>query len=390
MALDGNRLFLGGFFRGPRRRVAPAGPARHEVPGGAQRRDGQARRRPDLRPQRRPRRHRRGDGRVADGKRLYVGGRFSHIGGGVGPAGRRPRPADRPARPQFDPPVPDEDVRSMALSGGRLFIGGEFLARSARRRSPAWPRSTPTTAASSPAGTRRRTTAAALKKSATKRERSQGAVYAIAVTDGGKTLMVGGTFMHLGHTVSEDPKGNRFSGLIAAQHLRRPPVVVEAPQQPAGVRDGDLTQRRHRLHRRRGERRLDRGVPPGDRAAGVDRAGRRRRPRHHRHRQAGLRRRPLRRRGAQPQRRMPQAHPDQLREERDPPPPPGRLRHERASPMPKWTAQADTAEGPTCLLAGPKGLYVGRQLPEHPARSRSSTAARGSPIPGFAMFPPPV
>jgi hypothetical protein len=53
---------------------------------------------------------------------------------------------------------------------------------------------------------------------------------------------------------------------------------------------------------------------------------------------------------------------------------------------PKWTAQADTPEGPTFLLAGPKGLYVGGNFTNILEKSKLD-GGKGIPHPGFAMFP---
>ena len=53
---------------------------------------------------------------------------------------------------------------------------------------------------------------------------------------------------------------------------------------------------------------------------------------------------------------------------------------------PDWTAQADTAEGPSVLLAGPHFLYVGGNFQNILERS-ALDGGRGIPHPGFAMFP---
>jgi hypothetical protein len=53
---------------------------------------------------------------------------------------------------------------------------------------------------------------------------------------------------------------------------------------------------------------------------------------------------------------------------------------------PKWTAQADTAEGPTTLLAGPKALYVGGNFTNILEKSKLD-GGKGIPHPGFALFP---
>ncbi|HEX6380535.1 MAG TPA: hypothetical protein VF180_04770, partial [Acidimicrobiia bacterium] len=58
----------------------------------------------------------------------------------------------------------------------------------------------------------------------------------------------------------------------------------------------------------------------------------------------------------------------------------------RGKSDPKWTAQADTAEGPTVMLAGPKALYVGGTFKNILPKSRLN-GGKGIPHPGFAMFP---
>jgi hypothetical protein len=51
-----------------------------------------------------------------------------------------------------------------------------------------------------------------------------------------------------------------------------------------------------------------------------------------------------------------------------------------------WTAQADTPEGPTYLLAGPKALYVGGNFTNLLDKSKLD-GGKGIPHPGFGMFP---
>ena len=53
---------------------------------------------------------------------------------------------------------------------------------------------------------------------------------------------------------------------------------------------------------------------------------------------------------------------------------------------PKWTAQADTSEGPTTLLAGPDALYVGGNFQNILEKSRLD-GGHGVNHPGFALFP---
>ena len=52
-----------------------------------------------------------------------------------------------------------------------------------------------------------------------------------------------------------------------------------------------------------------------------------------------------------------------------------------------WTAQADTAEGPTVMLTGPDGLYVGGNF-FHTLDKHFTIGGVKTWHPGFALFPP--
>ena len=385
MALAGNRLFLGGFFRGlvdgARQRVQPATPFLAELDASTGKAAGDQTFARNAAP----------DGTVEsmvaspDGRRLYVGGRFSRIGGG--PA-RRIAALDLRTGlldPTFRPPVPDEDVRSLALSGGRLFLGGEF--RKVGSTAFAGVAAIDADDGSLVPGwvPPKNYGGSALKKAATPTERSQGVVYAIAVTDSGKSLMVGGTFMHLGHTQGEDPKGNRFSGLIAIntsdgrlaswKPLNNRPVhgIAVSPDgdtvytaeggsggwigafRPGRVPpvwigrvDGDVL-----------------GITATDKRVYVGGHFDAEEPNHN----------------AECLKHIPTNCVKTGT----------RHRHLVAFDMngrsdPKWTAQADTPEGPTFLLAGPKALYVSGNFTNILEKSKLD-GAKGIPHPGFAMFP---
>jgi hypothetical protein len=385
MALVGNRLFLGGFFHGlvdgARKDVTPATPFLAELGAGPGRPAGDQSFARNAAP----------NGTVesmvasSDGKRLYVGGRFSRIGGG---AASRIAALDLRTGlldPTFRPPAPNEDVLTLALSGGRLFIGGEFLkvgstafagvaALDAGDGSliPGWVAP-------------RNYGGSAVKQSATKTESTQGAVRSIAVTGGGKTLMVGGTFMHLGHTVAEDPKGNRYSSLIALntsngslsswKPLNNRPVyrMTTSPDgntvytaeggsggwigafRPGTVAplwvgrvDGDVL-----------------GIAATDKRVYV---------------------------GGHFDAEEPNPNAECLKHIPTNCVKTGtHHRHLVAFNMSGkadagWTPQADTAEGPTYLLAGPKGLYVGGNFTNILPKSKLD-GGKGIPHPGFAMFP---
>ena len=382
MALSGDRLFLGGFFSGlvdgSRQRIQPATAFLAEVnasngkPAGNQTFARNASPNGTV------------EAMLVSGGRLYVGGRFSRIGGGdarrIAALDLQTGLLDR----SFHPPAPDEDVLSLALSGGRLFIGGEFLAVGGTKFAgvaalnaddgslvPGW--KAPTNYGGS-----------AVKQSATRTESTQGVVRAIAVS--GNNLLVGGTFMHLGHSYSEDPKGNRFSGLIALntsngslsswKPLNNRPVyrMANAPNSDIvytveggsggwigafrpgttnpiwiGRVDGDVLGITATDKRVYVGGHFDAEVPNHDAEClkhiptNCIKTGT-----HHRHLVAF---------------------------------------DMRGKSDPKWTAQADTAEGPTCLLAGPKGLYLGGNFKNILPKSKLD-GGRGIPHPGFAMFAP--
>ena len=386
LAVTGNRLFLGGFFSAlvdaSHNRISPATPFMAEVDATTGR----------LSADQTFIRNARPDGTVEamlvspDGKRLYVGGRFSNIGGGAAKRIAALNLQTGKLDPTFRPPVPSEDVLALALSGGRLFIGGEFLKVGSKAFAgvaalnaadgslvPGW--DAPTNYGGS-----------AVAQSATYTESTQGVVRDIAVIGGGRTLMVGGTFMHLGHTRTEDPKGDRYSGLIAIntsdghmsswKPLNNRPVYRMAaspdgskvysveggsggwigafrpgtvPPVWIGRVDGDVlavaaTDKRVYVggHFDAEEPNPDaeclKHIPTNCIKTGT----------HHRHLVAF---------------------------------------DMSGKADPKWTAQADTAEGPTTLLAGPKALYVGGNFTNILEKSKLD-GGKGIPHPGFALFPP--
>jgi hypothetical protein len=214
MALDGNRLFLGGFFHGlvdgSRSPVSPKTAFLAVLDASNGRQSDQA-----FALNAAPNGTVESFAVSPERNRLYVGGRFSRIGGGS--ANRLAALDLRTGKldPTFKAPALDGDVRSIALSGGRLFIGGQFLRVGSTKFAgvaaldagdgslvPGW---TPPT----------NNGGSFIKKAGTATERSQGIVYTIAVAAGGRLLIVGGTFQHLGSTRAEDPKAQRYGGLIA-------------------------------------------------------------------------------------------------------------------------------------------------------------------------------
>lgn len=318
--------------------------------------------------------------------RVYVGGRFTRIGGG---AATRVAALDLQTGlldPTFKAPAPDAGVRTIALSGGRLFIAGEFLAVGSTKFPsvaaldagdgslvPGW--DPPTNYGGS-----------FIKKAATATESRQGVVDTIAVADGGRMLLVGGTFEHFGWPRSADPKAERYGGLIALNTSDgrlsswhpdndRPTLriamspdgktayVVEggsggwigafnpgASEDPLwiGRVDGDVLAVTATDQRVYVGGHFDAEVPnPNDPCLKKIPTNCVKSGTHHRHLVAF-----------------------DLNGKSDP----------------KWTAQADTPEGPTVMLAGPKALYVGGTFKNILPKSKLD-GGKGIPHPGFAMFP---
>lgn len=318
--------------------------------------------------------------------RLYVGGRFSRIGGGA---------ADRVAAldlqtgkldPTFKAPALDGDVRSIALSGGRLFIGGYFLkvgatkfpgvaALDAGNGSLVSGWSPPTNYGGS-----------FIEKAGTKVEATQGAVHAVAVADGGNMLLVGGTFEHFGWTQKQDPKANRYGGLIALNtsdgklsswHPDNDRPVFAMAMSPSGgtmytaaggsggwVQAFDPGGKEDQLWTGRVDGDVL-GVTATDKRVYV---------------------------GGHFDAEVPNLNDDCLKHIPTHCVKTGtRHRHLVAFDLngksdSKWTAQADTPEGPTVLLAGPKALYVGGDFTNTLDKSKLD-GGKGIPHPGFALFP---
>jgi len=384
MALDGNRLFLGGFFHGL------VDGSRQPVPGTAFLAvlDATTGRLPA---DQTFARNAAPDGTVESmvvspaENRLYVGGRFSHIGGGA---------ADRVAAldlqtgrldPTFHSPGFDDDVRSIALAGGRLFVGGQFLRAGATK----FPGVTALNAATGSvvAGWTPPTNygGSYIHIAPTHTESTQGVVYAIAVV--GNLLMVGGDFQHFGWTAAQDKNGLRYGGLIALNtsdgklaswHPWNQRPVIGMAASPDGTKlytaeggsggwvgaftpggtenqiwfgrvDGDVMSVTATGGRVYAGGHFDAEVPNhNDPCLKTIPTHCTKTGSHHRHLVA--------------------------------------FNSSTGKADPGWTAQADTPEGPTYLLAGPKALYVGGNFTNILDRSKLD-GGTGIPHPGFAMFP---
>jgi hypothetical protein len=386
LALHGNRLVLGGVFHGlvdgDRKSITPKTPFLAEVNASTGK----------VASDQTFARNAAPNGTVEaivvspERKRVYVAGRFSRIGGGaasrVAALDIKTGLLDR----SFRPPAPDAGVRTMVLGGGRIFIGGEFL----KVGSMKFPSVAALNADDGSLVSGWKPPAnyggSFIEKAATETESRQGVVDTLAVAGGGRILMVGGTFEHFGRPRSVDPKANRYGGLIAlntsdgrlsswAPYNSRPAIriamspdgntayVVEGGSggwigafKPGGTEkpvwigrvDGDVLAVTATDKRVYVGGHFDAEVPNHNDPCLQKipticiKSGT-----HHRHLVAF-----------------------DLRGKSDP----------------KWTAQADTAEGPTVMLAGPKALYVGGTFKNILPKSRLD-GGKGIPHPGFAMFP---
>ena len=386
LALHGDRLFLGGVFGGlvdgNRKSVTPKTPFLAELDASTGKPASNQTFARNAAP----------NGTVeaivvaADRNRVYVAGRFSRIGGG---AASRVAALDLNTGlldKSFNPPAPDAGVRTIALSGGRLFIAGEFLKVGSTKF--------PSVAAlnadngSLVAGWNPPANygGSFIRKAATRMESTQGVVDTIAVADNGRILMVGGTFEHFGRPRSVDPKADRYGGLIALNtsdgrlnswHPDNDRPAIRIAMSPDGNTayvveggsggwigaftpggsvkpkwigrvDGDVLAVTATDKRVYVGGHFDAEVPN--------------------HNDPCLKKIPTIciKSGT-------------------------RHRHLVAFNLqgksdPSWTAQADTAEGPTVMLAGPKALYVGGTFKNILPKSRLN-GGKGIPHPGFAMFP---
>ncbi len=143
-----------------------------------------------------------------DGKRLYAGGRFTRIGGA--PAGRLALldVATATQVPTFKPPRVDSGVRAMALSGDTLYFGGSFrqLDVGTDGQPVVIPQTAQVAAVDAATGSLRtgwplaeNTGGRFVGHTGTPTEDGvPGVVYDMAVSGDGKTVYVGGDFLHFG------------------------------------------------------------------------------------------------------------------------------------------------------------------------------------------------
>jgi hypothetical protein len=155
--------------------------------------------------------------------RLYVAGKFSHIGGQTMPRLAALKLDTGAVDPTFNPPAPNAYITALALSGGRLYLGGAF----SNLTTATGPVNRPGVAAVD-------ATSGALVSSFSPPQNyggvfethtgqpvedsngsyTPGVVQGLAVPGDGKSILVGGSFLHLGTAPADDPNHQR-GGLVS-------------------------------------------------------------------------------------------------------------------------------------------------------------------------------
>jgi hypothetical protein len=159
-----------------------------------------------------------------DGHRLYVGGTFNHIGGHAAQKLAALNLDTGAWDSTFNPPTPNAYVRALALSNGRLYIGGAFqtlTSGSPVNRSEVAELDAQTGALVDTFNPPQNYGGVFSGHGGTPTEDPPGTVTptpgnvrALQVMADGKTLMVGGDFLHFGTTRALDPT-HQHGGLIA-------------------------------------------------------------------------------------------------------------------------------------------------------------------------------
>jgi hypothetical protein len=160
-----------------------------------------------------------------DQHRLYVAGKFSQIGG-VNVHRIAALNLDTGAYdPSFKPPEPNAYINTLALAGGRLYLGGAF----ANLLTPTGAVERPGLAAVDAAsgaldtgfvpprnygGVYETHTGKPVEDPADGSAHNPGVVSALAVPKGGKSILVGGNFLHFGTSPADDPDQER-GGLVS-------------------------------------------------------------------------------------------------------------------------------------------------------------------------------
>jgi hypothetical protein len=157
-----------------------------------------------------------------DGRRLYVGGSFGRIGGAAVRRLAALDPDTGKIDPTFRPPAPNAYVRTMALAGTTLYVGGAFTSLGSGTTAVKRPGLAALDAGGGLSATfvPPQNYGGVFQTHIGKPVEDQpgtyhpGVVGALAVTGDGSTVMVGGNFLHFGTPPSADPN-HEHGGLIA-------------------------------------------------------------------------------------------------------------------------------------------------------------------------------
>jgi hypothetical protein len=151
--------------------------------------------------------------------RLYVGGIFSHMGSQTISSLAAIDLETGLLDPTFKPPTPDAYVKSLALAGDRLYVGGNFLnvqtptALVPRPQLMALDAATGALITGFVPPTNYGGAFVGHTGAPTEDPALDGLPFAIAVPDDGRTVWVGGDFLHWGTTPAADTK-HQHGGLI--------------------------------------------------------------------------------------------------------------------------------------------------------------------------------
>ena len=158
-----------------------------------------------------------------DQHRLYVAGKFNHIGGQTMRRLAALNLDTGALDPSFNPPEPNAYITALALSGGKLYFGGAFTTLAA----PTGPVNRPGVAAVDAAsgalvdsfappqnygGVFETHTGRPVEDS--NGSYTPGVVQALAIPSDGKSVLVGGSFLHLGTAPADDPN-HQHAGLVS-------------------------------------------------------------------------------------------------------------------------------------------------------------------------------
>jgi hypothetical protein len=155
--------------------------------------------------------------------RLYVAGKFNRIGGQTAHRLAALNLDTGALDPSFNPPEPNAYITALALSGGRLYFGGAFT----NLTTATGPVDRPGVAAVDAAGGAlvdsfapppnyggifETHTGKAVED--TNGTHNPGVVQGLAIPSDGKSVLVGGSFLHLGTAPADDPNHQR-GGLVS-------------------------------------------------------------------------------------------------------------------------------------------------------------------------------